>query len=145
MSEQPVEIRDIRGTHTVPITVEYAWNIGRALSDWLPTDGRILVAWRQSQQALGTGLIEGIRLQGRSVISAGQITQAAAIDAMEKLDAAGGAIVSYDDQEGVATIELYQAAARAIDQAAGLQDITALAASGNFIPAAQKGALTHLA
>ena len=136
---------DLRGSTDAPLSIDYAWNIGKALADWLPTDGRLVVATSPAHAPLGDAVIEGLRLQGRAVLSGGELRKAQVIDRITADHLSGGVIVGYDELQQTATIELYQHEGRLITSETGLNDLANLAASGNFVPAAVKGELTSLA
>lgn len=145
MNEDALTTYDIRGTDTTPLTVEYAWNIGKALADWLPTDGRLLVASAASEEQLSGALVEGLRLQGRAVISSAQLDKEQLSVHIVKERLSGGALITYDELQQTATIEIYQHDGQLVTSETGLRDIVSSAESGNFVPAAVKGELTSLA
>lgn len=136
---------DIRSSDTAELTVDYAWNIGKALADWLPTNGRLLVAVWPSEEPLGQALIEGLRLQGRAVIHAGPLSKEQAVARISADHLSGAVIVSHDDLEQTPTIEIYQHEGHIVTSETGLTELTMLAQSGNFVPAAIKGELSELA
>jgi phosphomannomutase len=136
---------DIRGTAEADISVEYAWNVGKAVADWLPTAGRAVVVSRDDTQELAHGLIEGMRLQGRDVLDGGSGNKDLATSLIEELSLSGAAVVGRDELQNVSTIELFQEDGRLIDSEVGLAVIHELVQGGNFVPAAVKGELTALA
>jgi phosphomannomutase len=145
MSEELIGAYDIRGTEATGLTVEVAWNAGKALADWLPTTGSVVVAYLPSQQAIARAVIEGLRLQGRSVVDGGAGDTEAVKTYISTAGLSGGVVIAYDDMEKVITIELYREDAKLIDSESGLQEIRELVQAGNFVPAATKGELTQLA
>lgn len=145
MSEDLISGYDIRGTEETGLTVECAWNIGKAVADILPTAGQVVVVALTSETELTRALIEGLRLQGRNVLNGGVGDKTAALDLIEKLGLSGAVVLGYDDLENVSTIEIYQEDGRLIDSESGLLDIRELIQAGNFVPAAVKGELTSLA
>lgn len=145
MNDDNTTTYDIRGTDTTPLTIEYAWNIGKALADWLPTDGRIIVTTHEATEQLSGALIEGLRLQGRSVISAGQLSKEQLSVRIVSDRLSGGALIGYDELQQTATIEIYQHDGQLVTSDTGLRDIVSSADGGNFVPAAVKGDLTSLA
>ena len=145
MSDELISSYDIRGTEETGLTVECAWNVGKALADWLPTAGSIVVMSVPSRQHLAEAVIEGLRLQGRDVINGGSGDKGAAITYIKTAGLSGAVVVGYDELGKVTTIELYQDEARLIDSETGLQQIRELVEAGNFVPAAVKGELTQLA
>lgn len=136
---------DIRGTVALPLTIEYAWNIGKALADWLPTNGRVLVSGPADQEQVISACTEGLRLQGRSVITGGELTKEQVIERITNDHLSGALVVAYDELEHTATIEVYTHEARLLTSDTGLTDLTGSAQAGNFVPAAVKGDLTSLA
>jgi len=145
MSDELISSYDIRGTEETGLTVECAWNVGKALADWLPTVGSVVVTHVPSRQHLADAVIEGLRLQGRNVVNGGNGDKEAAISYVKTAGLSGAVVVGYDELGKVTTIELYQDEARLIDSETGLQQIRELVEAGNFVPAAVKGELTQLA
>jgi phosphomannomutase len=144
MSEELISAYDIRGTEETGLTVECAWNAGKALADWLPQDGNVVVAYTSDQEKIARGVIEGLRLQGRNVVDAGTSNKDFVTSYVVMGGLAGGVIVGFDDMEKVTTIELYREGGKLIDGETGLKDIHALVQAGNFVPAAIKGELTSI-
>ena len=145
MSEELISAYDIRGTEETGLTVECAWNVGKALADWLPTVGKVVIVYLPEQQGLARGAIEGLRLQGRDVVDGGNGDKEKAKSYVLSAGLSGAVVVGYDELERVHTIELYQEGARLIDGETGLKQIRELVQAGNFVPAAVKGELTQLA
>lgn len=145
MNNEPTTTYDIRSTDATPLTVEYAWNIGKALADWLPTSGRVLVSGPVDQEQVSTACIEGIRLQGRSVISSGELSKEQVIERITNDRLSGAVLVGHDKLEHTATIEIYTHEGHLLTSDTGLVDLTSSAQAGNFVPAAVKGELTSLA
>lgn len=135
---------DIRGRVDDSLTPEYAWNVGKAFADWLPEDGSVVVV--STQTAVPTivkAVIEGLRLQGRTVIDGGQGDEQTLVQVSVASKTAGGVLVGHDGLENVETIQLYQENAVAITADNGLIEISDLVEAGNFVPAAVKGELTN--
>ena len=145
MSEELISAYDIRGTASSGLTVECAWNVGKALADWLPTAGNVIVVSIATQRDIANAVIEGVRLQGRNVIEGGVNDKEVAKDYITSAGISGAAVIGFDDLEKQVTIELYQHEAKLIDSESGLKEIRALVDAGNFVPAAVKGELLHLA
>lgn len=145
MSEDLISSYDIRGTEETGLTVECAWNVGKALADWLPTAGKVAVMGIPTGRHLADAIIEGLRLQGRDVVNGGSGNKEAAISYIKTAGLSGAAVVGFDELEKVMTIELYTDDAKLIDSETGLREIRELVESGNFVPAATKGELTELA
>lgn len=136
---------DIRGRFGDTLTVEYVWNVGKALADWLPQDGNVIVVSSQdANPQVVKAVTEGVRLQGRSVVDAGQGDKATLIHAAGETATAGGILVGHDGLEGLETIELFHETIVPITSDTGLSEIAALVEAGNFVPAATKGDLSSI-
>lgn len=145
MRNELISAFDIRGTEATGLTVECAWNVGKALADYLPTMGGVCVATHPDHVDLARAVIEGLRLQGRSVVDASGRGKDLVLSLVTTARLSGAVIVGYDEMEDVSTIELYQEDARLIDSQTGLMSIRELVIAGNFVPAAVKGELTAIA
>ena len=144
MSEELISAYDIRGTEATGMTVDCAWNAGKALADWLPEEGSVVVSSTKEYKKLAEAVIEGLRLQGRDVVDAGQNDKNFVSSYVVTGGMAGAAVVGYDDMEKVITIEFYQEDGKLIDRESGLQAICDSVRAGNFVPAAAKGSLVIL-
>lgn len=136
---------DIRGNANDTLTVEYAWTVGKAFSEWLPEQGDVVVF--KSQNANGDiahGLVEGLILQGRSVVDGGYGDQNAVVATVQDQQAVGGVFISHEDAQGIEVITLFSGDGTVVDQSKGLMDIQQLVDSGNFLPAAEKGHIKSL-
>jgi len=142
MSEELISAYDIRGTKQTGLTVECAWNVGKALADWLPTGDGVAVSYLPAQEKVANAVIEGLRLQGRNVVKVKGGDKDFVSSYITTGGLSGAAMVGFDELEKVITIELYQEDAKLIDSETGLQDIRQLVGAGNFVPAALKGELT---
>ena len=145
MSEELISAFDIRGTEETGLTIECAWNVGKALAEFLPTTGGVCVAARPEQTDLARGVIEGLRLQGRPVVDAGARDKELTLSLVKTARLSGAVMIGYDEMEKMSTIELYQEEARLIDTHTGLMTIRELVVAGNFVPAVTKGELTAIA
>lgn len=145
MSEELLSAYDIRGTETTGLTVDCAWNVGKALADWLPTMGNVVVVYRPDQKHLADAVVEGLRLQGRNVINGGNGDKEVAKTYIKNGGLSGAAVIGFDELEKLVTIELYRDEAKLIDSQTGLKDILELVQAGNFVPAAVKGELLRQA
>lgn len=136
---------DIRATLDESSVVEYLWNLGKALADWLPEEGSVAAVKGvgASEQAVHA-LTEGLLLQGRDVVDAGSGDQAAAVAAVSTAQAAGGIYIGHDDLSGSEVLAFYDARGVIIAADTGLIEISQLAESGNFVPASQKGEVANL-
>lgn len=134
---------DIRGRADDSLTPEYAWTVGKAFADWLPEDGRVVVvSGPAANHVIVKAIIEGIRLQGRSVIDGGQGDIQTLVQINAGARTAGGILVTRDDLENLEVIQLFQENGVAVTSENGLLEISDLIAAGNFVPAAVKGELT---
>jgi len=145
MSEELITPYDIRGTEATGLTMEVAWNIGKALADWLPTTGGIVVSYHPTQQDVTRAIVEGLRLQGRNVVDGGHGDKASVKTYITTAGLSGGVVIDFDDLEKVTVIELYREDGKLISAEDGLREIRELIIAGNFVPAAEKGELTQLA
>ena len=136
---------DIRGTKETGLTVECAWNVGKAMADWLPTIGSVAVTYVPAQQNIARAVIEGLRLQGRNVVDGGNGDKTTAKSYIATAGLSGAVVVGFDELEKQITIELYRDKAMLIDSENGLREIRDLIQAGNFVPAAVKGELTQIA
>ena len=145
MSEELISAYDIRGSEATGLTVECAWNVGKAVADWLPTDGSVLVSGITSEAKLIDAAIEGLRLQGRAVISARELSKEQVIERITTDRLSGAILIGYDELAEVKTIEIYQHEGHLVTSETGLMSLRDLVEAGNFVPAATKGELTSLA
>jgi phosphomannomutase len=145
MSEELIGAFDIRGKEGADLTVDVAWNVGKALADWLPTSGAVVIVYVPTHQHIASAIIEGLRLQGRDVIDGGHGDQDAARSHITTSNLAGGIVVGFDELEAMVTIELYQEDAKLLSGDTGLREIHELVQAGNFVPAAVKGQLLQAA
>jgi phosphomannomutase len=145
MTENMITDYDIRGTTEIGLTIEDAWNIGKAVADWLPTAGNVIVVSYTMEQELTPAIIEGLRLQGRNAIDGGVGSVADAIVHIQAGGLSGAVVVGFDQAANVTTIELYQEEGRRIENETGLKELAELVNGGNFVPAAVKGELTAIA
>ena len=145
MSDELISTYDIRGTEATGLTVECAWNVGKALAEWLPTSGRIMVAGRADHQTLIDAATEGLRLQGRDVILGGELGKEQLASLVSGQHLSGAVLIGHDELTNEHTIELYQHEGRLVTSETGLQSIRELIEAGNFVPAATKGDLASIA
>lgn len=136
MSEELVSEVAIHGTEETGLDIECAWNVGKALAEWLPTHGWVAVMYVPSRHHIAEAVIEGLRLQGRDVVKGGG-DRSAIMTYQKAKDFAGAVIVNTEGKE--TTLELFDNNAARIDGAAGLNEIRTLVEAGNFVPAAIKG------
>ncbi len=145
MTEETFTDNDIRAKLIAGGSLDFAWNVGRALSDWLPGEGMVAIMRAENaSETLVAALIEGLRLQGRTVCDAvrGQIDQLREVIADQQY--AGGVLVGYDETTQQVTIELLEEQGKLIDSQSGLSDIEMMIESGNLVPSVTKGELVVL-
>lgn len=145
MSEELISAYDIRGSEKDGLTVELAWNVGKALADWLSSDGGVVVVYVPQRAYLSSCVMEGLRLQGRDVIDGGNGDREAAKAYIATHHLAGAAAIGYDELEDVTVIELYNEEGRLVTSETGLREIRNLVEAGNFVPAAKKGEVREIA
>ena len=145
MSEELISVYDIRGSENDGLTVECVWNVGKALADWLPTDGGVGVVYAPKRAYLAACIMEGLRLQGRGIIDGGNGDREAAKTYISSHHLAGAAAIGYDELENVTVIELYNHEGRLITSETGLKEVRDLVEAGIFIPAAKKGEVREIA
>lgn len=145
MTEDIFTDYDIHGTTATGLTIECAWNIGKAVADWLPTGGSVIVLYVPAGQAVAHALIEGVRLQGRSVVDGGVGDKDAAIAHIKTSGLSGAVVVGVEDSTGITSIRIYKEDSGLVDGESGLKEIAELVEAGNFVPAAVKGELTAIA
>lgn len=142
MSDEFFTSYDIRGKIDSSASLEVAWNIGKALADWLPTTGDVAVLrGEDAAERLVEAVIEGLRLQGRTAVDAGNGDRSALTELVTMAGYSGGVLVGHDTLTGEVTIELYRDGGKLIDSETGLTEIAELVKAGNFVPSAIKGEL----
>lgn len=146
MIEETFTAYDIRAKLQSGASLEFAWNIGRALAEWLPTAGSVAVArGKNADEELVGAVIEGLRLQGRDVCDASARDKEALVALIQKAGYSGGILIGHDQLTDEITIELYKEEGSLVDSESGLHEIKDLMGAGNFVPAAVKGDVTTLA
>lgn len=125
--------------------MEYAWNVGKAVADWLPTAGSVIVLYVPTGQQTAHAVIEGLRLQGRNVVDGGVGDKDAAVAHIKTSGLSGAVVIGVEESTGVTSIQIYNEDGNLIDRQSGLQEVGELVGAGNFVPAAVKGELTAIA
>ena len=134
--------QDIRGKLGESLTPEYLWNVGKAFAEWLSEEGLVVVVRDEAVVSAATHpLIEGLLLQGRTVVDAGVGDWQVVVNTMSDRTAVGGVAVTHDAIQGNEIITLFGPQGVAITADSGLVQIGQLVEAGNFEPAAQKGTL----
>ena len=143
MTDETFTAYDIRGKIQEGVSLEVAWNIGKALADELATYGKIAILRGDGAAEVLVGAIEeGLRLQGRDVVDHGHGDKVQLAKLINDFGYSGGVFISHDIEQDVCVIELYQEKGQLIVAENGLKDIAELVHAGNFVPAAKKGELT---
>lgn len=120
------------------IDVEMAWNIGKAVAEWLEAPGHVVVVYAPLRQNVAGALIEGLRLQGKDVADRGSGDLSKAREHLRAGPCAGAVVVG---QVGDAvTVEICYGSGQALEGEL-LQRLWEQAAAGNFVPAPKKGEL----
>lgn len=145
MIENMLTDYDIRGTAETGLTIECAWNVGKAVADWLSTGGNVIVLYVPAGQATANAVIEGVRLQGRNVVDGGVGDKDAAIAHIKTSGLSGAVVVGVEESTGITSIQIYKEDGGLVDSESGLREIAELVEAGNFVPAAVKGELTAIA
>ncbi len=145
MTEDMITETGIRGTVETGLTTEYAWNTGKAVADWLPTAGSIIVLYVSTGQQTARAIIEGLRLQGRSVVDGGIGDKYAATAHIKTSGLSGAVVVGVEESTGVVLIQIFNEGGDVVGRESGLLELAELTDAGNFVPAAVKGELTAIA
>ncbi|MDB5186978.1 MAG: phosphomannomutase, phosphomannomutase [Candidatus Saccharibacteria bacterium] len=145
MTENMIAENDIRGTSETGLTVEFAWNVGKAVADWLATAGSVIVLYVPAGQPTAHAIIEGVRLQGRNAIDGGMGDKDAAAMHVKTSGLSGAIVVSVEESTGITTIQVIKEDGNIVTSESGLQEVGELVDAGNFVPAAVKGELTAVA
>lgn len=145
MIEDMMTDYDIRGTGETGLTIEVAWNIGKAVADWLPTAGDVIVLYVPKAQATAYAIVEGLRLQGRNTVDGGVGDKDAAIAHIKTSGLSGAVVIGIEESTGVAIIQVFKEDGTVVSFESGLNEIKELVEAGNFVPAAVKGELTAIA
>ncbi|MGH7929089.1 MAG: phosphomannomutase/phosphoglucomutase, partial [Candidatus Binatia bacterium] len=134
---------DVRGKVGSQLTPEVCERIGKAMADWLPSEGPVVVGYdmRPDSHELAHAVSEGLRLQGREVWSIGQVASDMLYFAVGSLETAGGAMVTASHNPGADNgIKFCREQAKPIGIESGLLDIRDKAAANDFAPALEKAA-----
>lgn len=145
MNEEMITDLDIRGTNETGLTMEYAWNVGKAAADWLPTAGSVIVLYVPAAQSTAHAVIEGLRLQGRNVVDGGVGDKDAAVTHIKTSGLSGAVVIGVEESTGLTSIQIYKEDGSLVDRQSGLEAVAELIEAGNFVPAAIKGEVTAIA
>ncbi len=135
---------DIRGKVGSELNYDTCERVGKALADWLPTDGTVAVGYdmRPDSKELAEGVIEGLRLQGREVWNIGLVSTDMIYFAVGKFGLSGGAMVTASHNPGEYNgIKLCREEAKPIGIDTGLAEIRDAALANNFVSAAEQASI----
>lgn len=131
---------DVRGKSDDEGTLEVFWNTGKALADWLPTAGDVVVLRAEgAEERFVHAVIEGLSLQGRDVVDGGIGDKVSIKEQVTTAGYSGGVLAGFDTMANVVTMELYKDDGTLIDGEMGLPALSELVEAGNFVPSAVKG------
>jgi len=131
---------DIRGRVDDTLTTDYVWTAGKALAEWLPEQGDIVVMRSEAANAaMVHAFTEGVLLQGRTVIEGGQGDSRLLRSIIRDTSAAGGAAISHDSLQNLEIITLLDSQGVTLTTETGRAEIEQLIEAGNFVPASEKG------
>lgn len=120
------------------INIEMAWNIGKAVAEWLETPGQVVIMYTPLRRNIADAVIEGLRLQGKNVADRGHGDLQKVKEHLQTTPCAGAVFIG---QVGDAvTIEVCYGDGRVLEGAL-LQRLWEQAMAGNFVPASGKGEL----
>jgi phosphomannomutase len=137
---------DVRGRVGTELTAEVTEKIGRAVAQWLPTEGALAVGrdMRPDSADLANGVIAGLRAGGRSIIDIGEVTSDMIYFAVGSLKLAGGVMITASHNPGEYNgIKFCGEGAKPIGEESGLFEIRDLAAANDFTDATTPGELSQ--
>jgi phosphomannomutase len=137
---------DIRGKVGSELSVELVENVGKALADWLPSEGPVAVGhdMRPDSAELAAALVVGLTTQGRDVWDIGQVTSDMIYFTVGKHNLAGGAMITASHNPGDYNgIKLCREQARPIGIESGLADIRDNIAAQKYKASDHQGHLTE--
>lgn len=132
---------DIRGKVGSELSPELCVMVGRALADFLPTSGPVVVGrdMRPDSKQLADALIEGLRTQGRVVWDIGEVTSDMMYFAIGKFNLAGGAVVTASHNPGAYNgVKIYRDGVTPVGLDSGLDTIRDAVLAGAVAPPAVK-------
>lgn len=136
---------DVRGAAPSAVSPDLAEAVGRALADWLPTDGAVAVGrdMRLESSELADRLILGLTMQGRDVLDIGLVTSDMIYFATGHYGLAGGAMVTASHNPGQDDgIKLCRDQAAPIGLQSGLEELKGAIACDRYTNSSQTGKLT---
>jgi phosphomannomutase len=127
------------------LTPEVVERIGRALAEWLPTEGAVAVGWDMRPDSLdfSKAVIKGLTEQGRDVISIGLVPSDVYYFAAGSLGLAGALMITASHNPGEYNgIKIVQRNAKAVSIESGLAEIRDLATKNEW-PKRTTGTVTE--
>lgn len=137
---------DIRGKVPTELNADLAERVGKALAEWLPTEGPVAVGrdMRPDSEELAKAAIAGLQAQGRDVWDIGQVTSDMIYFAVGDNNLAGGLMVTASHNPGEYNgIKVCREQAGGISLDAGLDQIRDAAAANEFTPAETAGTVVE--
>ena len=139
---------DIRGKVGTELTADIAEKIGRAMAQWLPTEGTIAVGrdMRPDSEELAQAMIKGLTAGGRNVSDIGMVTSDMIYFAVGSGQLAGGVMITASHNPGEYNgIKLCREDAKpmGLEGGMGLADIRDLVLKGEFQDASTPGTVTQ--
>jgi phosphomannomutase len=140
---------DIRGKVGTELTNDVAERIGRAMAQWLPTEGTVAVGrdMRPDSEALAQAMIKGLTEGGRNVADIGLVTSDMIYFAVGSKQLAGGVMITASHNPGEYNgIKLCREDAKPIglENGLGLTDIRDLVIQNTFENAATLGTVEKM-
>lgn len=135
---------DVRGEVGPELNPEVCNSIGKALADFLPTDGTVAVGYdmRPDSKQLAKAVIEGLVTQGKNVWNIGLVSSDMIYFAVGKYDLAGGAMITASHNPGNYNgIKMCREQAKPIGIETGLVDIRDAVISETYNDAAERGSI----
>lgn len=129
---------DVRGKVGTELTIDVAYNIGRAFADWLPKEGIVAVGrdMRPDSAELANALVKGLREQGREIMDIGEVTSDMIYFAVGNFKLAGGAMVTASHNPGIYNgIKFCADEAKAVGYESGLFEIRDALIANQYKPA----------
>jgi phosphomannomutase len=138
---------DVRGKVGTEMTPEVTEAIGRAVADYLPTEGAVAVGFdmRPDSQELAEAMRRGLTMQGRDVWDIGQVTSDMSYFTVGKFGLAGSVMITASHNPGKDNgIKIYRDEVTAVGLDSGLAEIRDAVRDDKFKPeAAAPGKVTQ--
>jgi phosphomannomutase len=131
---------DVRGKVGTEVTPAVTEAIGRAIADWLPTEGPVAVGYdmRPDSQELAAAMRRGLSRQGREVWDIGQVTSDMSYFTVGKFGLAGSAMITASHNPGKDNgIKIYRDEVTAVGLDSGLAEIRDAVKADRYKPEAE--------